>query len=69
MAGAYESLFWAREAGYLTNNILLIANYIQWHMQKFFMIDKKAVDKFIKLVGEEFYGNLLILNECDRMAH
>jgi predicted kinase len=62
---AYLSMF------YLTfddEDVLKITNYIQWHMQLFFIDSEKAKTKFIKLVGEEFYNDLLILHEADKTA-
>ena len=65
LVSAYDSLFYIDEY----NDILLRANYIQWHMQPFFMETEKAKNKFIKLVGQEFYDNLMILHQADLLAH
>ena len=46
----------------------MLTNYIQWHMQPFFMKEQKTIDKFIKMVGQEFYDKLMILHEADRIA-
>lgn len=64
---AYLSLFYL---SYLSEYDLLdVVNYIQWHMQPFFIETEKAKKKFIKLVGQEFYDKLMILHEADKMAH
>jgi len=60
---AYESLFYLKDL--LKENILNITNYIQWHMQPFFIETDKSKNKFINLVGEEFYNKLMILNKAD----
>lgn len=67
--GAYEAMFYLRELGIEDSGILEICNYIQWHMQPYFMETEKSVGKFINLVGEDFYKNLLILHESDKAAH
>lgn len=54
----------------LTNKeVLEICNYIQWHMQPFFCQKQKTVEKYKKLLGEDFWNNLMILHKCDVMAH
>lgn len=50
-------------------DILDVCQLIRWHMQPFFMDSDKARDKFIKLVGQEFYDRLMMLHEADRKAH
>lgn len=66
LVSAYESMF------YLQNKydieILSIAKLITWHMQPFFMKEQKNIDKFIKMVGQDFYDNLMILHEADKLA-
>ena len=66
LVSAYMSLFyfyWLHE-----RDLLEVTNYIQWHMQPFFIDTDKAKNKFIKLVGKEFYNDLLILHEADKKA-
>ena len=65
LVSAYDSLFYADN----DEDILLIANYIQWHMQPFFMETEKAKNKFINLVGQEFYDKLILLHQADILAH
>jgi len=67
LISAYNSLFLLTD--FDDETILRITNYIQWHMQPFFMKEQKTIDKFIKLVGQEFYDNLLLLHQADRDAH
>lgn len=68
LVSAYDSLFIFNKQGFDTETILKISNYIQWHMQPFFIETEKARNKFINLVGKEFYDKLLILHEADKMA-
>ena len=68
LTGAYDSLFYLDEIGWRDDDILKITNYIQWHMQPFFIKEDKTKYKFIKLVGEEFYNNLMLLHEADKLA-
>lgn len=71
LVSAYDSLFYPLSLthDYCTDDIIERANYIQWHMQPFFMETEKAKNKFIKLVGQEFYDNLMILHQADLLAH
>lgn len=70
LVSAYESLFcYCGLFNYCSNDILLRANYIQWHMQPFFMETAKAKNKFINLVGQRFYDELMLLHQADLLAH
>lgn len=66
LVSAYDSLFYLK--GLETELILNITNYIQWHMQPFFIKSDKTKNKFIRLVGQEFYDKLLILHEADKKS-
>ena len=68
LVSAYDSLFYLKKGNFTDKEILKITNYIQWHMQPFFLKEEKSVNKFINLVGQEFYDKLLILHEADKMA-
>lgn len=63
LISAYDSLFYLK--GLEQEDLLEIVKYITWHMQPFNLNTEKAKNKFIKLVGQEFYNNLLILHEAD----
>lgn len=65
LVSAYDSLFYTKSMNFDDEEILKIANYIQWHMQPFFIDSDKARDKFIRLVGQEFYDDLMLLHEAD----
>ena len=45
--------------------MLEIANYIQWHMLPFQIENSKNRKKYIKLLGDEFCENLMILHAAD----
>ncbi|WP_460289686.1 AAA family ATPase [Clostridium sp. CTA-6] len=62
---AYLSLFYLNLCD---EDKLKVTKYIQWHMQPFFIKTEKSKIKFIRLVGEEFYNNLLILHKADIIA-
>jgi predicted kinase/predicted HD phosphohydrolase len=66
LVSAYDSLFYCKD--FNLNDRLTIANYIQWHMQPFFLESDKAKKKFINLVGKEFYNDIMILHEADKNA-
>ena len=66
LVSAYDSLFYLRNIE--KESLLKIVNYIQWHMHPFFIKTDKSKNKFIKLVGQDFYDKLLILHEADKMA-
>ena len=69
LVGAYDALFYLKSAGFNDDQILEICNYIQWHMQPYFIKTEKSRKKFIDLLGQEFYDNLLLLHQADRYAH
>ena len=68
LVSAYDSLFIFNKQGFDKETILKITNYIQWHMMPFFIDTEKSKNKFINLVGQEFYDKLLILHEADVLA-
>lgn len=63
---AYLSLFYFDNP--YSEDRLKVANYIQWHMQPFFINSEKSKNKFVNLVGKEFYDDLLILHGADKTA-
>lgn len=67
--GAYNSLFYLKNEWREAQTILYVANLIQYHMQPYFIQTEKAKQKFIKLVGEDMYKDIMILHEADKEAH
>lgn len=65
LVSAYDSLFYIDTDD---NTKLKIANYIQWHMQPFFMESDKARNKYKMLWGEQFYNDIMILHKADETA-
>lgn len=53
------------------DGILYIASLINWHMRPYlgWKESEKARERDKKLIGEEMYQDIMILNECDRAAH
>ena len=68
LVSAYDSLFYLLNRKCSDNCILYICNYIQWHMKPFFIETDKAKNKFVRLVGEDFYNNLMIIHNADMNA-
>jgi len=68
LVGAYDAMFYLKTIGYTNKEILEMCNYIQWHMQPFFIKTDGAKNKFIRLVGQDFYDNLMLLHEADKLA-
>jgi len=66
---AYDSLFYLKdiEDGITIDDILEITNLIQWHM-RLFNETEKSKNKFINMVGQEFYDKLILLHEADKNA-
>lgn len=60
LVSAYLSLSDTKET-----QMLEIANYVQWHMLPFQIEKSKTEKKYIELLGEEFYNNLMILHAAD----
>ena len=54
-----------------TDQILYIASLINWHMRPYlgWKESEKARERDKKLIGDEMYQDIMILNECDRAAH
>lgn len=67
LVSAYDSLFYANMT-FDDNERLLIANYIQWHMQPFFMDSDKTKEKYRRLWGDQFYNDIMLLHEADKRA-
>lgn len=68
LVSAYDSLFYLDSIQNASFNLLKTVGLITWHMQPFFIESEKAKNKFINLVGQEFYDKLMILHEADKMA-
>jgi predicted kinase len=73
LVSAYEALFVLRASHgarieLKPEYVLDVTKYIMWHMQPYFMYEEKTIDKFKKLVGEDVYGNILLLHEADMNA-
>lgn len=68
LVSAYDSLFYLRELKYEQEDILNIIKYIAFHMQPYFIKTEKSRNKFIKLVGQDFYDKLMLLNQADKLA-
>lgn len=71
-AGSY--LFLCGFSKSLLENIdstLYIASLINWHMRPYlgWKESEKARERDKKLIGDEMYQDIMILNECDRAAH
>ena len=66
LVSAYDSLFYTQ--GLSDNSRLKIANYVQWHMQPFFMESGKTQNKYRRLWGEQFYNDIMILHKADETA-
>jgi len=67
LVSAYDTMFYLDKILF-ESEVLETCAYITWHMQPFFIQTEKAKEKFIKLVGQKFYDNLMILHEADKMA-
>jgi len=68
LVSAYDSLFYPSPS--LVNSIdtMEVAAYITWHMHVYFLKEEKSIDKFVKIVGQEFWDDLLLLNAADKLA-
>lgn len=42
--------------------------YVNYHMQPFFMTSEKSKNKWKNIFGEEKFNNLIMFNECDKIA-
>lgn len=62
LVSAYDAMFYLKNLS--IEDLLYITQLITWHMHPFNNIS----DKFIKMVGQDFYNDLMILHEADKMA-
>lgn len=69
LVSVYNAMFYLHALEYPDEYILEICNYIQWHMQPFFLETEKQKEKFCNLIGQEYYDNIMALHEADMMAH
>ena len=67
--GAYEALFYLKEFFDLPENILYGCGLIQYHMRPYKLETEKAKYKLLRLVGEEMYNDLIVLNKADAIMH
>lgn len=51
------------------NHIISRAAYIQWHMAPYFWKEEKTHNRYKRMLGEQFYDDLLVLHACDKEAH
>lgn len=73
--GAYYALSNWREIGIrewmkinCIDDVLECLFYINYHMQPFFIQNEKSKNKYYKLWGENKYKDLMMFNECDKIA-
>lgn len=67
--GAYEALFYV-DANYSEKvDAIWVAGLIQFHMRPYMMNTEKSKDKLKNLIGEEMYGQLMLLHHADVQAH
>ena len=66
LVSAYDSLFYLKEMD--QESMLNVIQYITFHMQPYFIKTEKSKNKFIKLVGQDFYDKLMLLNQADKLA-
>lgn len=62
---AYDAMFYLYGVGLDTNKVCQLITY---HMRPHLMTTAKAINKFKRFVGEEFWEELLILNKADKEA-
>lgn len=67
--GAYESLFYLKNENIKTNDIVWISGIIGFHMRPHSITTDKAKKKFVDLVGEKMYADIMILHEADVVSH
>jgi predicted kinase len=65
MVGGYKAMFYLKVMGYGEEDILEICSYIQSHMQPYSFESTKTINRIIKLRGQKFYDNLMLLHEAD----
>ena len=69
--GAYDSFCYTTNLSH--NDRLLVAILIRWHMWPY-AVEKsdnpsKTANKVRRLLGEDIWKQIMVLNDCDRHAH
>jgi hypothetical protein len=67
--GAYEALFYLNNIGTPEDKIIYVCGLIQFHMRPYDLDTEKSKDKLKRLVGEQMYNDLIVLNNADATMH
>ena len=62
---AYETMFLPKEYNL---DIVKVCEYVQYHMKPFSWNEEKTVQKYKNIYGEQFYNNIMLLNEADKAS-
>lgn len=62
--GAYDILFY-RDIGEKVSDRLKVSQYIQWHMLPYVTMSERKKEYYHNLLRDEFYQNIMILNDAD----
>jgi len=65
---AYMALFYLQNRC-STKDLLYICQLIRWHMRPYNCDSYKSKERIINLMGQNFYNQLMILHEADKLAH
>lgn len=68
LASAYESLFVAFPRAVPETERLRVSAMIAWHMTPFHFTNEKTRSRYLRLWGEEFLRDMLIIERSDREA-
>lgn len=66
---SYEAMFYLKSMGYDNYDIVDICSLVYWHMQPYFIKEKKTEDRYKNMWGENFYNRIMRLHEADVYAH
>jgi hypothetical protein len=62
-------MFYLKNLDFVDKGIIYICGIIQYHMRPYKLETEKAKDKLMRLVGEDMYCDLIVLNKADAIMH
>ena len=62
---AYDSMFYLKETGFVSRDIIEICGFVSYHMKLYGLETEKGKRKLRLKVGDKMYDNLLLFNLCD----
>lgn len=67
---AYDVCVSSQNFVFISNeSVCEIIQLINWHMRPYHWKEEKTINKYKKLLGEQFFNDLMLIHEADKFAH